>query len=228
MLIRAVVSGVLLAIHFACWISSLSYTSVSNSVIMVTIQPIWAALLGIVYLREHVPLRAFAAIGLALVGVVIISGGNPQPGGWYGDLLALLGGVAVAASMVVGRVVRRQVSTLGYVSVSYTTAAVVLGVWTVAINDPLTGFTLPTWFWIVAAGLGPSVIGHTIYNRALRDFTAHAVSTTILGGETVVATTLAIIVLAEYPSQWALIGAIPIGLGVYWSLRLERAATAAR
>jgi drug/metabolite transporter (DMT)-like permease len=218
-LIRSVVSGFLLAIHFALWISSLDHTSVANSVIMVTIQPIWAALFGMVYLREDVPLRAFAAIGLALSGVLIIAGGNPQAGGWYGDLLAVLGGVAVAASMVVGRVVRRTVSTLGYVVVSYSTAAIVLGIWTVVIGDPLTGFSPPTWMWMVALGLIPSVIGHTIYNRALRDFTAHVVSTTILGGETVVATTLAMVVLAESPSPWALIGAVPIGLGVYWSLR---------
>jgi drug/metabolite transporter (DMT)-like permease len=220
--LRSIVSGIFLALHFGSWISSLDHTSVANSVIVVTTQPVWAALLGMAYLRERVPFRAFAAISLALAGVFIISGGNPQTGGWYGDLLALIGAVMAAGYLVVGRQVRRTVSTMGYVLISYSVAAAVLGIWSVAIATPLAGFTPATWMWMIVAGLGPSVIGHTIYNRALKDFSAHTVATTILGGETLVATTLAMIVLSEYPSVWAVVGIVPIALGVYWALRLER------
>ncbi|HUU45275.1 MAG TPA: DMT family transporter [Acidobacteriota bacterium] len=221
-LVRSIVSGLFLAVHFASWIASLDYTSVANSVIVVSTQPIWAALFGMAYLREGISPKAFAAIGLALVGVLTISGGNPEAGGWHGDALALIGAIAAAAYLVVGRQVRRTVSTMGYVLISYSTAAVVLGIWSLAIRTPLGGFTSATWMWMVAAGLGPSVIGHTIYNRALKDFSAHTVATTILGGEALLATTLAMIVLAEYPSPWAFIGAIPIAIGITWALRLER------
>ncbi len=219
---RSVAAGVLLAAHFATWITSLDYTSVANSVIIVTTQPIWAALLGIWYLRERVHAATFMAIGLALVGVVIISGGNPEPGGTTGDLLALVGAVMASSYMVVGRQVRRTVSTLGYVLVAYGTAAIALGCVALLIDTPLTGLSGTSWFWIIAAGLGPSVIGHTLYNRSLREFSAHAVATTILGGETLVATVLAALVLSEFPSPWAYLGAVPIAIGVVWTLRLER------
>lgn len=219
---RSIIAGVLLAVHFATWITSLSYTSVANSVIIVTTQPIWAALLGIWYLKERVHVATFLAIGLALIGVVIISGGNPQPGGLTGDLFALVGAIMAAAYLVVGRQVRRTVSTLGYVLIAYSTAAVALGALAVAIQTPLSDLPAHSWLWIIAAALGPSVIGHTLYNRALKDFSAHAVATTILGGETLVATGLAALVLSEYPSPWAVVGAIPIAIGVVWTLRLER------
>lgn len=219
---RSIVAGILLAIHFATWITSLDYTSVANSVIIVTTQPIWAALLGIWYLHERVHVATFVAIGLALVGVVIISGGNPAPSGMKGDLFALIGAIMAAAYLVVGRQVRRSVSTLGYVLIAYSTAALTLGVFAVIIRTPLSGLPTHSWLWIIAAGLGPSVIGHTLYNRALKDFSAHAVATTILGGETLVATGLAALVLSEYPSPWAFVGAIPIAVGVVWTLRLER------
>jgi drug/metabolite transporter (DMT)-like permease len=219
---RSGIAGILLAVHFATWITSLDYTSVANSVIIVTTQPIWAALLGIWYLRERVHAATFVAIGLALVGVMIISGGNPAPGGITGDLLALVGAIMAAAYLVVGRQVRRTVSTLGYVLIAYSTAAVTLLVVALVSRSPLSGLPTQSWFWIIAAGLGPSVIGHTLYNRALKDFSAHAVATTILGGETLVATGLAALVLSEYPSPWAIIGAIPIAIGVVWTLRLER------
>ncbi|MBD3298630.1 MAG: EamA family transporter [candidate division Zixibacteria bacterium] len=214
-------SGALLALHFGSWISSLDHTSVANSVLIVTTQPVFAALLGVWFLKERVKGAVFGAIGLALAGSVIISGGNPQIGGWYGDLLALIGAVMAAAYLIVGRKVRRTVTTFGYVLIAYTTAAVVLGIWAVAIDSPLTGFPADSWMWMILAGLGPSVIGHTLYNRALKEFSAHTVSTTILG-EPVVATALAAVVLAEYPSPWALIGAIPILVGVIWAIRLER------
>ncbi len=219
---RSVVAGTLLAIHFATWITSLSYTSIANSVIIVTTQPIWAALLGIWYLKERLHTATFLAIGLALIGVIVISGGNPQPGGLTGDLFALAGAIMAAAYLVVGRQVRKSVSTLGYVLIAYTTAAVVLFIVAIVVQTPLTGLPAHSWLWIIVAALGPSVIGHTLYNRALKDFSAHAVATTILGGETIVATVLAALVLSEYPSSWAIIGAIPIAIGVIWTLRLER------
>ncbi len=218
---RSVASGILLALHFGSWISSLSHTSVANSVLIVTTQPVFAALLSIWYLGERVRPAAFAAIALALVGAAVISGGNPQAGGWYGDGLALIGAVMAAAYFVVGRQVRRTVSTFGYVLVSYTTAAVTLGIWALLVHSPLSGFPVSSWFWIVLAGLGPSVIGHTLYNRALKDYPAHTVATTILG-EPLVATILAAVVLSEYPGRSALIGAIPIVIGVVWAIRLER------
>lgn len=219
---RSIIAGILLAVHFATWITSLSYTSIANSVIIVTTQPIWAALLGIWYLDEKVHTATFLAIGLALIGVVVISGGNPQPGGFTGDLFALVGAIMAAAYLVVGRQVRKTVSTLGYVLIAYSTAAITLGIVAVVIQTPLTGLPNHSWLWIIAAALGPSVIGHTLYNRALKDFSAHAVATTILGGETLVATGLAALVLSEYPSPWAIVGAIPIAIGVVWTLRLER------
>jgi drug/metabolite transporter (DMT)-like permease len=219
---RSVLAGLFLAVHFATWITSLDYTSVANSVIIVTTQPIWAALLGIWFLRERVPVATFGAIALAFAGVTVISGGNPAAGGRLGDLLALIGAITAASYLVVGRRVRRRVATLGYVLIAYSTAAVALLIWGLIIKTRFSGLPTWTWFWIAAAALGPSVIGHTLYNRALGEFSAHAVATTILGGETLLATVLAMIVLAEYPGPWAFVGAIPIAIGVFWILRLER------
>ena len=47
----ALASGVLLAIHFATWISSLAYTSVAASVVLVTAYPIFVGLASHLLLR---------------------------------------------------------------------------------------------------------------------------------------------------------------------------------
>lgn len=220
-LVRSIVSGIFLALHFGTWITSLDHTSVANSVLIVTTQPVFAALFGVWYLRERVRAATFGAIFLALSGAAVISGGNPEPGGWYGDMLALIGAIMASAYLIVGRQVRKTASTFGYVLIAYSTAAIVLGVWCGVSRSPFVGFPAASWFWMILAGLVPSVIGHTLYNRALRDFSAHTVATTILG-EPVVAASLAAVVLAEYPSPWAFLGAFPIAAGVLWALQVER------
>lgn len=42
----ALLSGSLLAVHFALWIPSLSYTTVAASTVLVTTTPVWVALIG--------------------------------------------------------------------------------------------------------------------------------------------------------------------------------------
>ena len=44
-------SGVFLAIHFATWISSLEYTSIASSVVLVSTGPLWVALLSPIILN---------------------------------------------------------------------------------------------------------------------------------------------------------------------------------
>jgi drug/metabolite transporter (DMT)-like permease len=50
----AVISGFFLALHFATWISSLDYTSVANSVVLVNTNPLWVGLLTPLIAKEKV------------------------------------------------------------------------------------------------------------------------------------------------------------------------------
>src|SRR5207253_8579993 len=99
----ALLAGVLLAAHFATWVPSLSFTTVASSVALVATQPVWAALLA--RLRgDHVPLRAWAGIGLALGGTLLLTGVDFALSGraLVGDLLATAGGALAAASATAG------------------------------------------------------------------------------------------------------------------------------
>ena len=74
-------SGVFLAVHFATWISSLEYTSIASSVVLVSTGPLWVALLSPIFLKE--PLTKPVLIGMlfALLGGTIIglSDSCPSP-----------------------------------------------------------------------------------------------------------------------------------------------------
>jgi len=49
--VLVLLSGTFLAVHFASWITSLEYTSVASSVVLVSTTPLWVALLSPLVLR---------------------------------------------------------------------------------------------------------------------------------------------------------------------------------
>src|SRR5260221_1915452 len=77
----AVLSGAFLAAHFSSWITSLGYTSVISSVVLVTTNPIWVVLAAPFFLHEHLSRVTLGAVLIAGAGVILVSvagnTGNP-------------------------------------------------------------------------------------------------------------------------------------------------------
>lgn len=204
-------SGLFLAAHFATWVPSLSYTSVASSVALVATQPVWAALIARAR-GEHVHREVWIGIGIALVGVLILSGVDLSisPRALFGDLLAMVGGALAAAYVSVGSEVRRSVGTAAYTTGCYGVASVLLLFACLVSGRPLVGFSTATWLAIVALVLGPQLLGHTLVNTVLRSITATAVSVAILF-EVVGATVLAALWFGETPP----LAALPAGLLIF-------------
>lgn len=193
------VSGAALAVHFASWITSLSMTSVSSSVVLVTTTPIWVAVGSRFILREPVRLTFVVALLIAVSGAVLIGGFDASASGHesaIGDLLALIGAMAGAIYFLIGRRVQRKLDTWAYVTATYTTAAIVLFLWAMLAQAPFTGFPIKTYVLFILIALVPQVIGHTSFNWALKHLTAAMVSVALLG-EPVGATVLAYFLLNE-------------------------------
>ncbi|WP_297991034.1 DMT family transporter, partial [uncultured Anoxybacillus sp.] len=72
----AVLSGTLLAFHFILWFESLRYTSVASSVVLVTLQPIFAFVGGFFFFKEKMTMSEWVSALLAILGSVIISWGD--------------------------------------------------------------------------------------------------------------------------------------------------------
>ena len=95
--ILSILAGVFLAFHFILWFESLNYTSVASSVVLVTLQPIFAFLGTYLFFKERFSYGTVTSMIIALFGSIIISWGDLQISGMalFGDILALLGAVAV-------------------------------------------------------------------------------------------------------------------------------------
>ncbi len=212
-------SGLFLAGHFWSWFASLERTSVGSSVVLVAMQPLLAAGLGYLFLKEQPSRAEYTGIALAAVGLVIIGGGDlaSSPAELGGDALALLGGLLAAAYRTVGRHLRGETSAAVYSGSVYALAALALWALVGLFRPAAGGFQADTWTYLVLLAVGPQVIGHTAFNWGVRHFRVVTVSIVAMI-EPIGATLLAIPILDEDPSLTVLLGAPFILAGVWVAL----------
>jgi len=212
-------AGVLLALHFATWIPSLSFTSVASSTALVATQPVWAALVAR-WQGDRIPALGWAGIWISVAGAALLTGIDLHfsARALGGDLLAIVGGFLAAAYVTVGAEVRRSVSTTVYTTVCYATCAVLLLVLAGVTRTPVVGFDGKTWLCIVGLTVGAQLLGHSVFNRVLKTTSPTIVSIAILF-EIVGAVVLAILFLDERPRLVALPAAALIVAGVVLVIR---------
>jgi len=200
-------SGAALAVHFATWITSLSYTSVASSVLLVNTSPLFTLGFSRAFLGETVPRIVMVAMGLAMAGAGLIAAGDWASGAdsLAGDLLALAGAVALSLYHVIGRGLRAALPLNAYVLGVWSTAAVVLGLLSGAARVPLFDYPARTFGVFLALAVVPTLLGHGLVNRSLRVLPAPTVGLFLLG-EPVGATILAYFVFGETPGAWTLAG----------------------
>lgn len=214
---RFAVYGLIAALHFLFYIASLSYTTAAHSLSIVYTAPIFVTLLSAVLLKEPVRPRQWAGVGVAVLGVAILAGLEPALT-WtmaFGDLLALLSAVTFGFYSVAGRYERSRYPLLVYASRVYGIAAL----WLLpAALLALPAMPQGSWGWrqigsIVALGIGPLALGHTLYNASLRR--VHATYVNIIASQEVTGgIILSWLLLAQVPNLNALVGAVVTLVGI--------------
>lgn len=221
--ISALVSGLLLALHFATWITSLAYTSVAASVVLVSTSPLFVGLASHLLLREPLSRGMIVALVTAVAGSVLIGLGDLGAGTHqlWGDALALVGAITAAGYLLIGRRLRARLSLLAYVFPVYGTAALVLMAVMLVSGLPAIPQRPQTWLWLLLMALGPQILGHSSLNWALRYFSATYVAIATLA-DPIGSTLLAWWLLGEQPSPWAVAGGALILAGIVVASQTER------
>lgn len=212
-------AGGFLALHFATWVSSLEYTTVLISVVLVSTTPIWAALLEVLVLKTR--LSQVVIIGLIIVmlgGLLIgLSGGDTHTSSsdkpLLGAALSVAGAITAAAYMIIGRKLRPALALAPYIWMVYGVAAITLILMTGFSGETITGHSTTGYLWIVAMALFPQLTGHSSINYALAYLPATYVSLA-LQLEPILSTLFAYIIFSEAPGFLQIIGGIIIIAGV--------------
>ena len=219
-------SGLLLALHFWTWIASLEHTSVASSAALVTTNPIWVAILSAWLLHEVPPRLQQAGIAVTLAGTVLVfiadwgsSTGGPAP--LLGNSLALTGALAASGYLLIGRGLRSNVGLLAYVWLAYAFAALALLIAAFVTGESVAKVPSGAWIFIAALAIGPQLIGHTVFNWALRRLSATFFALSILG-EPVGSALLAWLLLGERFTTLQFTGFVVLLAGIFIAARTER------
>ena len=219
----AMLSGFFLSLHFATWISSLDYTAVANSVVLVNTIPLWVGLLTPLITGDRIQKPTVISIVLSVIGGAIIGMGDFATGGraLWGDLLALVGALSAAIYLLLGRNLRRKLSLLSYVAVCYGSAAVILWLVVLFLKLPISGYSTQTVaaFWAMA--LISQILGHSSYNWALKWFSTSLVAVALLG-EPIGSTILAYIIFNEGLTWLKFVGGLFILSAIYMAASGEK------
>ena len=220
----ALLSGLFLALHFATWISSLDYTTITSSVVLVSTGPIWVALASWLIFRERLTRPIVLGLLIAVAGGILVGLSDSAGLGLsglqvWGDFLALAGAWFVAGYLLIGRQLRDRMPLLVYIYIVYGTAAVWLSVLAALAGASFTHqpngelFPLSAWACLLLLALLPQLVGHSSYNYALRFLPPTYVAIVPLA-EPIGSSLLAFVLLAEAPPPLTLLGAIVILIGI--------------
>ncbi len=218
--LRFVFYGLVTAFHFIFYIASLSYTTIAHSLAITYTSPIFVALFSALVLKESLPLRKYISTGLTVVGVAIMAGFEPHYTACnlhgqcmiLGDSMALLSALSFSIYSVAGREERGRHPLFRYTTNVYGIAAL----WLVPVALYFAfqhTYPLPAIGAVVALGVFPLGLGHTLYNAAIRNVYA-TYANLIATQEITGGVLLGILLLHEIPSIPTIIGDIVTLLGI--------------
>ncbi|XQY91134.1 DMT family transporter [Metabacillus sp. HB246100] len=178
----SILAGVLLAFHFILWFESLNYTSVASSVVLVTLQPLFAFIGTYLFFKEKVTRVAMSSGILAIIGSVIISWGDFRISGLalFGDLLALAACAMITAYLLVGQGIRKRHSLTLYTFIVYGISSFTLLLYCLFLQYPM--FSYPSWDWynFLLLAIIPTLLGHSLFNWSLKWVSTNTISVMIL------------------------------------------------
>lgn len=206
-------TGVILAVHFAAWISSVNLTTVASSALIASSNPVFVAI-GSYVLGERLRSRAWLGIVMAVGGGSLVAAdGISIAGTGKGELLALIGAAASAAYFLMGRKLRDRLSAVSYSAIVFSVCALVLMVWGIAGGLEFFDHPAGKWAAILAIAAGPQLIGHTTFNHLLPHLGATKVAIAIMG-EPVGSALIAGWLFREVPGVWMIPGAALLLAGI--------------
>jgi drug/metabolite transporter (DMT)-like permease len=213
-------AGCALALHFATWISSLSFTTMAASTVIVTTNPVWVALVTAVTTRRAPSRKVTQGLLLALVGAMVLAWADgsrataqaSRP--LLGDLLALVGAWAATAYYLASRAAQSRGAKVSATAPAvYAVAALVLAPIALALGAVPSLLRASVIPWVLLLAALPQLVGHTAFLWAMNHRSPTAVTTVILL-EPVGAAALGALAFGERPTGPALLGAGLLLLGV--------------
>jgi drug/metabolite transporter (DMT)-like permease len=165
----AALAGVALSFHFIGFFIAMRFTSVAAGTALTALQPIFAAYF-VKRLGGHIPRQAWIGMVISFLGVLIITGVDFQLSrrAFLGDLAAIFCAALAALYVMLGSQAQRTISTSTYTSICYFVCALTALPIALFSGTQLWGFYSREWWLLLALIAGAQILGHTMFNLALK------------------------------------------------------------
>jgi drug/metabolite transporter (DMT)-like permease len=229
-----VLYGLALAIFNSLWTLSVSLNGASVSTVLAYCSPAFTAMLGAWFLKERLDWSKLLAVGLSLMGCVLISGAL-DPSVWRVNLLGIVTGILSGLLYAVYSLLGRSASQRGlnpWTTLMYTFgfAAVFMLAFNLlgqcwlpgAITRPADflwlGNSVAGWGLLLLLAMGPTLAGYGMYNVSLTMLPS-SVANLIVSLEPAFTATIAYFLLGERLT-WVQVGGSLMILGGVVFLRV--------
>ena len=192
-------SSLFMVIHIVGFVMAINLSSVANVLVILSAAPLFAAMLGWIFLREMPQPITWAAIFLSMIGIGWVLTGSWSEPNFTGDLLALICCIALAARFVNDRSVSHRDMTPSLI-----VAGLILALVSFFAGNPM-GFSGDSWWYMVALCLIVSPLALTLITIGPMRIPAAEVGMLMLL-ETAVGPLWVWLFLSEEPSSKALQG----------------------
>ncbi len=209
----AAVAGVLLAMHFMGFFLAMRWTTVAAGTALVALQPIFAALF-VKMSGGHIPSKAWLGMLVSFSGVLLISGVDLQISfkSFLGDVAALISAALAALYMMTGSKAQKTLETTTYTTICYFICAVSALPVALISGVALFDFNPQEWWIVLGLILGAQILGHSMFNAALKRVSPAIVSL-IIFFEVPVSSLLAIWWIGQRPPLGIVPGIMLILIG---------------
>ena len=173
----AITAGVVLALHFVGFFLAMRMTTVAAGTALVALQPIFAALF-VKLSGGHIPSKAWLGMIVSFAGVLLVVGVDLQISftSFLGDLSALISAALAAAYMIAGSKAQRTLETTTYTTICYFICSMTALPMALIAGNELFSFSAKEWWILVGLILGAQLLGHSMFNSALKRVSPAVVS----------------------------------------------------
>jgi drug/metabolite transporter (DMT)-like permease len=209
----ALIAGVVLALHFVGFFVAMRMTTVAAGTALVALQPIFAALF-VKLSGGHIPSKAWLGMIVSFVGVGLVAGVDLQISydKFLGDLAAIISAVLAAAYMMAGSKAQRTLETTTYTTICYFICSMTALPMALIAGNEIFSFSAKEWWILLGLILGAQLLGHSMFNSALKRVSPAIVSL-IVFFEVPVSAVLAVWWLDQKPPAGIIPGIVLILIG---------------
>jgi len=204
-----------LFVHFYFWFLSVQKTTVANSMILFTTNPLFTAIGAWFFFHEKLQKRHAISLVLCFSGIfwMVRESLEINPKNFQGDILGFLCAIAFSAYVLSGKSLRNSLSNLPFVLSIYAVCGFFFFVAMLVTHAPFLGYDAQTWASFAALTIGSTLLGHALFTHCLKYLNINFMSCSTLV-EPVISALTASYLFGEAIRSAAVTGFVFVTLGI--------------